>query len=588
MKYLLNRVSFTIGWVSVLAAFSSTAFAERQDLQSSVDRQTLMGPWKKGAMATVHPLASQMGVRALQAGGNAVDAAIASALTLGVVDSHNSGIGGGCFILIRRECGEIIALDGREMAPAAAHRDMYIIDGELDPMASREGALAPGVPGALMAYHGAVSRYGRLDFSDLLLWAAEVAENGFPVDAGFAARTAAEKETILKYPATAAILLRPDGEPYVEGDILKQPDLAKTYRSIADQGLNWFYRGPFAEATESWMKENGGIMIRQDFANYHIRIRNPVRSNYKGYEIIGFPPPSSGGIHVAQILDLMEIHSSSYKATGSTSWYHYLAESMKLAFADRAHWLGDPDYYPVPSKLKDESYLKSRAALIDPNQASTDVAHGIPPESDSDWIGDPSHFPGASKHTTHLSAADRDGVWVALTTTLNTWYGSMVAVPGTGVLLNNQMDDFSAQPGKPNYFGLIGAEANAVQPGKRPLSSMSPTIVLKDGEPMLSVGAAGGPTIITQVAQALLWSLDENLPPVQALKAPRIHHQWKPERLKVESSVPEAVKEDLKNLGHDLQVVSRLGATQLIRWNPESQVFEATADPRGNGKAMGW
>lgn len=545
--------------------------------------------WKQGAVATVHPMASEMGLRALKAGGNAVDAAIASALTLGVVDSHNSGIGGGCFVLIRRECGEIIALDGREMAPTAAHRDMYIIDGKLDPMASREGALAPGVPGALMAYHGAVSRYGRLDFSDLLLWAADVAEQGFPVDAGFAYRTASEKETIRKFPETAKILLKPDGNPYLKGEILKQPELANTYRSIAKNGIDWFYKGPFAASADSWMSENGGIMTSADFANYHIRIRNPVRSSYKGFEIIGFPPPSSGGLHVAQILSMMEFHSNQRPmGTGSATWYHFLAESMKLAFADRAHWLGDPDYAPVPANLIHTDYLKSRAELVDPQQALKDVNYGRPPEHDSQWIGNPVHIPAASKHTTHLSAADQDGVWVALTTTLNTWYGSLVTVPGTGVLLNNQMDDFSAEPGKPNYFGLIGAEANAVQPGKRPLSSMSPTIVLKNGEPFLSVGAAGGPTIITQVAQALLWSLDENLPPHEALNQPRIHHQWKPASLKVESTLPAETLKQLKAKGHELEKVSQMGATQLIRWNPETNTFQATADPRGHGQALGW
>ena len=572
----------------LLALALWTNVTQTQGLDAILSPDTPASSWSNGALATVHPLASEMGIRAFREGGNAVDASIAAALVLGVVDSHNSGIGGGCFILIRRECGDILAIDGREMAPAASHRDMYLIDGKLDPMASQQGALAPGVPGALMAYHEAVSRYGKLSFSDLLNWAAEIAETGFPVDESFAARTAAERASILKFPSTAKILLQANQQPYKAGDLLKQPELAATYRAIASHGVSWFYQGQFADSAAQWMNENGGIMTREDFENYEIQYRQPISTQYRGHEIIGFPPPSSGGVHVAQILSLMESSLPDCTKTGSASWYHYLTESMRLAFADRAHWLGDPDFYPIPVNLVDSEYLKTRSKLIQPDQALDSISFGTPSNFDSEWFGNKKEFPGLNKHTTHLSAADKDGVWVALTTTLNTWYGSLVTVPGTGVLLNNQMDDFSAQPGKPNYFGLVGAEANSIQPGKRPLSSMSPTLVLKDGSPLMSLGAAGGPTIITQVVQAVIWSLDQDLSPKEALSPARIHHQWLPSQLLVESQLDKPVQEELQSMGHKVELRNGLGATQLVRWNEKLKVFQASADPRGDGKALGW
>jgi gamma-glutamyltranspeptidase/glutathione hydrolase len=355
------------------------------------------------------------------------------------------------------------------------------------------------------------------------------------------------------------------------------PDLAATYDHIAKESPAWFYRGAFAEKTGAWMKENGGRLTAEDFRNYQVKLREPLRSSYRGYEIVGFPPPSSGGVHVGQILNILENFDLRAMGDGSPDFIHTIAEAMKLAFADRAHWLGDPDFVPVPKGLLDKGYAKMLAGKIDQAKATPVPSHGIPPNQ-----GD------FSKHTTHFSVADAEGYWVACTATINTTWGSLETVPGTGVILNNEMDDFAIAPGTPNAFGLVGAEANAVAPGKRPLSSMSPTIVLKDEKPVFTVGAAGGPTIITQAVLAIIRFVDFGQTPQAALAGPRFHQQWKPDALRIEKSVPESTREELKRRGHQLNVVDSMGVSQAIGTidsNPGG--FAGASDPRGSGKAAG-
>ncbi|MCB1209910.1 MAG: gamma-glutamyltransferase, partial [Verrucomicrobiales bacterium] len=458
-----------------------------------------------GAAATVQPLATEAAIAAMKRGGNAVDAAIAAALTLGVVDGHNSGLGGGCFIVIRAADGSVTAIDGREMAPAAASRDMYVINGKLDTEASKTGPLASGIPGALAAYSLALEKHGKLKLADLAVPAAELAERGFPIDEVYARKLVAMLPHLKKFPATAAILLHADGTPLNEGEVLVQKDLGATLRAIAAGGTDWFYRGPFAEKVGAWMAANGGLITAADFATYVAQDRAALRTRYRGYEIVGMPPPSSGGIHVAQILQMVE--GFPVRHLRDASRVHLFTEAMKLAFADRAFWLGDPDFAKVPRGLIDPIYTGSLAQKIDLDHTSPVPQHGEP----MNWAGDL-----FGKHTTHLSTADAAGNWVALTQTINTGFGSKVIVPGTGVLLNNEMDDFSTQPGVPNAFRLIGAEANAIAPKKRPLSSMSPTLVLRDGRPLLSVGAAGGPTIITQTLLTLTHIIDDGMTPTEA------------------------------------------------------------------------
>lgn len=523
-----------------------------------------------GAIATVQPLATTAAENAFAAGGNAIDAALAAAFTLGVVDSHNSGIGGGCFIVARLSDGRIIALDGREMAPAAAHRDMYIVNGEVQSGLSKTGALAAGIPGSVAALHQLQQMAGKLSFGDVLLPAADIAEAGFAIDNTLAMRLDRTSDRLALFEASKAIYLHADGSPLVRGEKLVQQDLANSYRELAKYGPDWFYQGAFADAVDRYMQEAGGIITKDDFANYHVIEREPVKASFKGFDVYGFGPPSSGGVHIAQMLNMLA--DDDLAAMNEPQRYHLLIEVMKLAFADRAHWLGDADFVDVPKGLVDADYAKHLRKTIADGEAAGDVKHGMPPNATQEFF-----YRALNKHTTHLTTADSEGNWVAITTTINTSFGSKVVVPGTGVLLNNQMDDFVAAPKVANAFGLVGDEANAIAPGKRPLSSMSPTLVVKDGEPVLTLGAAGGPTIITQVVQGLVNYLALHKPLEQAIDTPRVHHQWQPNKVFTEIK-DEKLLEALTTMGHQLQQAGDFGGTQAISLRDGK--FEAVADPR--------
>ncbi|MBL9140139.1 MAG: gamma-glutamyltransferase [Verrucomicrobiales bacterium] len=525
-----------------------------------------------GAVATVHGEATAAGVAVLREGGNAVDAAIAAALTLGVVDGQNSGIGGGCLAIVRLANGKVVAVDGRETAPRAATRDMFVRAGQVVPALSQEGPLAVGVPGELAALEWLARRYGCLPMARHLARAADLAERGFPISRSYANRLLGEVPSIRRHAEAARILLHEDGRPWAEGELLRQPDLASTYRAIAANGTRWFYRGPFADRTERWMRDNGGLLRRRDFAHYRPVQRETVVSRYREATVIGFPPPSSGGVHVAQILNILDHFDLRALGEDSPAWVHWTAEAMRLAFADRAFWLGDSDFVRVPRGLADPKYAARLAARIHPESVAPVDRHDNPPDADREFFG---------KHTTHLSAMDGEGNWVTLTATINTTFGSKVVIPGTGVFLNNQMDDFSAQPGATNFFGLVGSEANAVAPGKRPLSSMSPTLVLRDGQPVLAVGAAGGPTIISQVVLAIIRFVDFQKTPAEAIAGPRFHHQWLPDELVLESAWDASTEAALKGLGHKVRRVRTLGAAQATgRWLDKDA---AAGDPRVDG-----
>ena len=553
--FLLGLITFSL---------SHFIYAEAQVQPNTYAR---LSTDNKVAIATVNPYASGVAMDVIARGGNAVDAAIAAAFTLGVVDGQNSGIGGGCFILVRLADGNIFAIDGREMAPEAANRDMFLENGKANPELSRSGALAIGIPGSVMALHKLQQLGGALKFSDVVLPAANLAETGFPISATLAERLSSTSSKLAQFPASAAIFLDKDSKPLPAKTILQQKDLAATYRAIAKQGPNYFYRGDFATKTARWMKTNGGVINKKDFANYQIKMRKPIVSEFAGYTIYGFPPPSSGGTHVAQILNILE-QFDLQKATPAER-YHLIAEAMKFAFADRAQWLGDGDFTAIPAGLTDKEYAKTIAAKISLDKAASNISFGNP-EVDIEAL--------KNKHTTHIAAADMAGNWVAITSTVNTSFGSKVVIPGTGVVMNNQMDDFSAQVGVQNAFGLVGSDANSVQPGKRPLSSMSPTLVFKDGKPVMTVGAAGGPTIISQVVQTLLYTLNDGATAEQAMAQPRIHQQWNPNQLFVEAAMPDALKESLKQKGHDLKIWPSMGATQAIQLRDGKLV--PVAEPR--------
>ena len=528
---------------------------------------------RRGMVAAVHHLASEAGVEIMRRGGNAVDAAVVTGLVLGVVDSHNSGLGGGCFLLLRLPSGEVVALDGRETAPAAATADMFLRQGKAVPELSRTGALAVAIPGQAAVFHEAVIRYGKLPWKVHCEMAAQIAEAGFPVPRTYASRIAAVAKDLAAFPASRAIFLRADGTPLQQGEIHQQPELAKTLRALGAGGPDWFYRGPFAQATAKWMRENGGLITEADFAAYTFKRRTPLETTYHGRRIVGMPPPSSGGVH---ILNILEAKGS----VRSEDFPHVVAEAMKLAFADRAFWLGDPAFTKVPRGLADKDYGQSLAARIDVAKATLVKDHGTPPRADEHVF---------EKHTTHFSAADAAGNWVSCTSTINTSYGSKVVVPGMGVVLNNEMDDFAAEAGAPNAFGLVGAEANLPAPGKRPLSSMSPTLVFEGERPVLAIGAAGGPTIISQTLLALLHILDEGDTPAQALARPRFHQQWSPDELRVEKSMPSALKDDLRRRGHVLKEVDIIGSTQAVGQPVKDGPFVGAHDPRSReGRAAGW
>jgi len=529
-----------------------------------------------GIVASVHPLATDVGVDVLKSGGNAIDAAVAVGLTLGVVDAHNSGLGGGCFMLIRLANGDFVGIDGREMAPAAATRDMFVREGKGDTELSQTGPLASGVPGELAAFDYAVKHHGKKSLKELALPAARIAAQGFKVTRSFANRLNSVTNDLGRFAGSRKTYL-PGGKAPKVGDLFKNPDLANTLQAIAEQGSDWFYRGPFAKAASVWMKANGGIMTANDFANYHIEIREPVRTTYRGREVVSFAPPSSGGVHVVQMLNILE--NFDVKSLDEVTRWHVIAESMKLAFADRAYWLGDPDYTKVPRGLLSKAYAASLASRIDLKRATEVQEHGLPPGWQTDLF---------KKHTTHWSVADAEGNWVACTATINTTYGSKVVVPGTGVVLNNEMDDFSVQPGVPNAFGLIGAEANSVAPGKRPLSSMSPTIVLQDGNPVIAIGAAGGPKIITSVLLQLVAMLDLGKTPQEAIAMPRIHQQWSPNQLLVENELPERIQSALSQMGHDVEKLNHMAISQSVARSADGKSFIGAADPRAEGKTAGW
>lgn len=532
--------------------------------------------------ATVHPLATEAAIDMYKKGGNAIDAAIAAALTLSVVDGHNSGIGGGCLAIVRTANGQILALDGREMAPQRAHRDMYIRNGKPDGRLSQDGPLAVATPGQLAALHELSVKHGYLRWNELFEPAIARAEYGFQIDRVLASRIAAEAETIRRYPETAKVLLKRDGKPYAAGELLLQPDLALTMTSIANSGPEWFYRGPFAKMVGDWMQQNGGILSAEDFANYQCKFREPIRTMYRGYDVIGMPPPSSGGVHVAQMLNILqEFPLPELWKSDPGQAYHLLLEAMQLAFADRAFWLGDSDFVKVPKGLIDQVYARTLAQKISRTQKTRFATHHVPANATTDLFDD-------RKHTTHLTTADQHGNWVAITSTVNTSFGSKVIVPGTGVVLNNEMDDFSIAPNTPNAFGLVGSENNSIAPGKRPLSSMSPTLVLNDKQqPLLSCGAAGGPKIITAVLRILTAVLDQNLSVADAVAAPRVHHQWQPDEAVVEERLPESILSDLKNRGHVTRSISASAIAQAIQWTSDGNL-QAASDPRVPSSAMSY
>jgi len=531
---------------------------------------------KEAMVVSAHPIASEIGKKILLKGGNAVDAAVAVQFALAVVYPVAGNIGGGGFMIYRAADGEVASLDFREMAPIASSRDMYLDEkGDVIPGLSLNGHLASGIPGSVAGMFAAHERYGKLEIAELIQPAIEVARDGFAVTSLQADRLNNFKERFEKNNLHRPVFVK--DTPWKAGDQLVQTDLSQTLLRIALSGPAGFYRGKTAELIVAEMKKGGGIISLEDLDNYKIKWRRPLLMNYKNYTLTTMPPPSSGGACMAQILGILKEYDLSQYDFHSPEAIHLIAEAERRAYADRTEHLGDSDFYDVPlEELLDAEYIKSRGTNIDVTKASksTDIFAGEPRKE--------------SEETTHFSIVDKDGNAVSITTTINSGYGSKTVVEGAGFLLNNEMDDFSAKPGVPNLFGLIGKEANAIQPGKRMLSSMTPTIITKEGNLDLVVGTPGGSTIITSVVQVFLNISEFGLSTYDAVQKPRFHHQWLPDQIYHEKGAfDEATIAKLESMGHVVKERGTIGKVEAIRILPDGSL-EGVADQRGDDSVSGY
>ncbi len=530
---------------------------------------------KHGMVVAQEAQAARIGADILRRGGNAVDAAVATGFALAVTYPRAGNIGGGGFMVIHLALGRRnIAIDYRETAPAATTRDVFLDEkGAADPERSRSSGLAIGVPGTAAGLVLAHRKYGsgRLTLSQLIAPAIALARNGFIIEGDLADTIASARPLFARWPSSAKIFFKSDGASLSAGETLVQTDLAHTLELIAQQGSRGFYEGPVADGIVKAVRDAGGRMTRDDLKSYRAIERAPVRGTYRGYEIISMPPPSSGGVHLIEMLNILEGFASAQLAAKSDLAPHLMAEAMKRAYADRAELLGDPDFIDVPvKKLTSKDYAARWRASIDPKRTtpSKDIRAGNPAPREGD-------------NTTHFSVVDRHGNAVSNTYTLNLNYGVGLVAGGTGVLLNNELDDFAAKPGAPNAFGLVGGDANAPGPRKRPLSSMTPTIVLKNGKPFLVTGSPGGSRIITATLQIIINVIDRGMNIADAVAAPRIHHQWMPDEVRLEHAVPEDIAQALAKRGH---AVSRpLPQTSTNSILVTRGGLAGAADPRSRG-----
>ena len=539
---------------------------------------------KHGMVSSVSEIASRVGVDVLKRGGNAIDAAVAVGLALAVVWPSAGNIGGGGFMVIRMADGRTTAIDYREMAPAAAHRNVYLDEkGEYIKESSQYGHRAAGVPGTVAGMALALEKYGRLKWATVIEPARRLAAEGFPVWYQLERSLKGSSTQLSRYPETKRIFLR-DGNPYETGETFRQPELAAVLTRLKSFGPREFYSGRTARLIEAAMKRAAGNgtpwMTVEDLKNYRAVERTPLRGNYRGYEVITMPPPSSGGIAMLAMLNILERYDLKGMGAGSAAALHLQVEAMRRAFADRAEFLGDPDFVKVPvAGLTSRGYADRQAATIDPLRATPSSAIGH---------GDP--VPYESEETTHFTVVDSDGNVVSNTYTLNDGYGNKITVEGAGFLLNNEMDDFAPKPGSTNFYGLIQGEANAVAARKRPLSSMTPTIVLRDGQLQFAVGSPGGPTIINTVTQIILNIIDFGMNIQQAIDWPRLHHQWMPDEIRYE---PLGVNPDtlrrLQEMGHRFATMPRnIGDAEGIMIEEKTRVRLGGSDPRLDGKSVGY
>ena len=526
---------------------------------------------KQGMVVSQRKIASEVGAQILKEGGNAVDAAVATGLALAVVLPRAGNLGGGGFMIIHlKEEDRNIAIDYREKAPSGAFRDLFLDEnGNYDKKKAQFSLLSAGVPGSVAGFHHALMNYGTLSWEEVLKPAIRLAEEGFEIPHDLANTLASKRyrARLSSNEAAAKVFYKEDKSLYVAGEILIQKDLARTLKLLSELGPDAFYKGEIAELIVKEMQKNGGLITLQDLKNYNIVEREPLVGDYKDYKIVSMPPSSSGGTHLIQMLNMLEEFPIKEMGFGSAESIHILAEVMKRAYADRSKYLGDTDFYKVPSSLTSKDYAKSLNAFISKDKITP---------SDEISAGNP--FPYESPDTTHFSVMDSFGNAVSNTYTLNFSYGSGMMIPGTGMLINNEMDDFSSKPGTPNGYGLLGSEANAIEGNKRPLSSMTPTIIFKNDEPYMVFGSPGGSRIITTVLQVALNVMDHDMNIAQAVHSPRIHHQWLPEILMIESGFGPDTERLLTEKGYKLYPSSTMGSVQAIM--KDGDYFYGSADPR--------
>ena len=525
---------------------------------------------RSGIVASQEMRASEIGLQVLKDGGNAVDSAVAVAYALSVTLPKAGNLGGGGFMILHSaKDGKDYAFDFREMAPAAATREMYLDEeGGVDEKRARFSPQSVGVPGTVRGLAVIHGKFGSKSAKELIQPAIKLAREGFPVTPGLAADLVTLETRLKSSPEIAQVFYKENGEPYALGEVLVQRDLAWSLEQIAEHGEGAFYEGAIAEKLVDFMEKRGGLITAADLKNYRVAEREPVRGTYRGYEIVSMPPPSSGGIHLIQMLNILENTPLRDLGHNSSRSLHLLTETMKYAYADRSAHLGDPDFVDVPMAwLTSKSYGKELFSKIQADKAtpSAEIKPGVVAQSESE-------------DTTHFSIMDKEGDAVTMTYTLNFSFGSLQMAPGTGILLNNEMDDFSAKPGVPNGYGLLGGEANAIQAGKRPLSSMTPTLVLKDGKPYLATGSPGGSKIITTVLQTVLNVTEFEMNIAEATSLPRIHHQWLPDTLNYESGISVDTLMNLKELGHDPQPSPTMGSVQSVM--KKGDRFEGYSDTR--------
>jgi gamma-glutamyltranspeptidase / glutathione hydrolase len=531
---------------------------------------------KHGMVVSSHHLASQVGVDVMRSGGNAIDAAIATGLALAVVHPSAGNIGGGGFMVVFTKNGEITTFDFREKAPQAAHERMFTGDGKTN---HHEGYQSVGVPGTIAGFDLALRRLGTKKWRHLTAPAMKLAEHGFPLSASQADAFAKLKTDWQKYPASAKSFLKRDGQLLKPGEIWKQPDLAKTLRRIQRHGADGFYKGETAQRMAADMRKHGGLITEKDLATYQAVEREPIHGAYRGVDIYSMPPPSSGGVAVVEMLNILETYDLKSLGHNSTPYVHLLAETMRRAFADRAKHLGDPDFNPnLPlTKLTSKEHAAKLRRTIDPDHSSP---------SDRAKFGEPYE----SDETTHYSVMDAEGNAVVVTYTLEDSYGSRIVADGLGFLYNNEMGDFNPEPGHTDETGTIGTPPNLVAPGKRMLSSMTPTIVAREGKPVLLIGSPGGRTIINTVLQITLNFIDHKMNLADAISAARLHHQWLPNQIQFERGrLSEDTTQRLSALGHKIIETQRIGEAMGISIDPQTGERLGVADPRSpDGKAVGF